>query len=71
VTADALHEQVVLHDLCESFVAAHPETADDVVFGAAACLLVDRRFAEYVLDCWTNGRSSLLSDEAERLAPTG
>jgi hypothetical protein len=59
VTADALHEQLALHDLCGGLVAAEPELADDVVFGAAACLYVERRFAEHVLHAWQHGRSSL------------
>jgi hypothetical protein len=71
VTADALHEQIVVHDLCESFATSGQGRAADVVFGAAACLLVDRRFAEYVLGCWAAGRSSLRTDDAVRLAPTG
>ena len=59
VTADALHEQLALHDLCGGLVAAEPELADDVIFGAAACLLVERRFAEHILDAWQHGHSSL------------
>ena len=59
VTADALHEQLALHDLCGGLVAAEPELADDVLFGAAVCLLVERRFAEHLLDSWRAGRSSM------------
>lgn len=59
VTADALHEQLALHDLCGGLVSAEPDLADDVVFGAAACLHVEARFAEHVLGCWQQGRSSL------------
>jgi hypothetical protein len=71
VTADALHEQVVMHDLCESLAAADPERTEDILFGAAACLLVDNRFAEYVLGCWADGRSSLRGPATDRLAATG
>jgi hypothetical protein len=63
VTADALHEQLALHDLCGNLVAAEPQLAEDVVFGAAACLFVERRFAEHLLDAWQHGRSSLLRPE--------
>jgi hypothetical protein len=59
VTADALHEQLVMHDLCAALVADEPECSDDILFGAAACLLVDNRFAEHVLACWGAGASSL------------
>jgi Iron-containing redox enzyme len=59
VTADALHEQLAAHDLCGGLAEAEPELTEDIVFGAAACLYVDTRFATYVLDRWRAGRSSL------------
>jgi hypothetical protein len=59
VTADALHEQLAAHDLCGGLVEDEPELADDVLFGAAACLYVEARFADYLLDCWESGRTSL------------
>ena len=59
VTADALHEQLAAHDLCGGLAEAEPELADDIVFGAAACLHVDVRFAEHVLAAWEAGQSSL------------
>jgi hypothetical protein len=68
VTADALHEQLALHDLCGGLAVAEPELADDIVFGAAACLLVERRFAEHVLDAWQHGRSSLRTPLSDPMA---
>jgi hypothetical protein len=62
VTADALHEQLAAHDLCAGLVADEPELTDDVLFGAAACLYLDARFARHLLDCWADGRSSLRDD---------
>jgi hypothetical protein len=62
VTADALHEQLAAHDLCGGLVADEPELADDVLFGAAACLYVDNRFAEHVLASWESGGTSLRLD---------
>lgn len=59
VTADALHEQLAAHDLCGGLSAEQPDLTEDIVFGAAACLAVDRRFGRHVLDCWNAGRSSL------------
>ena len=41
VEADAVHEQVMLHDVCGSLVADEPHLAEDVLFGAAACLALD------------------------------
>ena len=60
VTADALHEQLAAHDLCGGLAEAEPELTEDILFGAAACLAVDVRFAEHILDSWAAGRSSLL-----------
>src|SRR4051794_35659585 len=62
VTADALHEQLAAHDLCGGLAEAEPELAEQIVFGAAACLHVDVRFAEHVLGAWEAGRSSLRDD---------
>lgn len=61
VTADALHEQLVVHDLAAGLAAAEPALVDDILFGAAVCLHVDNRFADYVLDRWTAGRASLIA----------
>jgi hypothetical protein len=62
VTADALHEQLAAHDLCGGLAEDEPELADDIAFGAAACLHVDTRFAEHVLSRWQAGETSLRDD---------
>jgi hypothetical protein len=59
VNADALHEQIAAHDLCGGLAEVEPDLTEDIVFGAAACLAVDRRFAQHVLDSWNAARSSL------------
>ncbi|MDI1288387.1 MAG: iron-containing redox enzyme family protein [bacterium] len=59
VTADALHEQVAAYDLCGALATDEPTLAEDVMFGAGACLYVDALFAEHVLGHWGAGRSSL------------
>lgn len=59
VTADALHEQLAAHDLCGGLAEAEPALTEDIVFGAAACVAVDARFARHLLDSWNAGRSSL------------
>lgn len=61
VTADALHEQLATHDLCGGLAEAEPELTGDIMFGATACLYIDRRFAEHVLGCWASGESSLVT----------
>jgi hypothetical protein len=68
VTADALHEQLAAHDLCGGLAEAEPELTEDIVFGAAACLHVDVRFAEHVLGAWEQGRSSLRKEVTEGFA---
>jgi hypothetical protein len=59
VQADAVHEQIAGHDLCGAFAAAHPGTAQDVLFGAACCLTLDRLFGAHLLGSWRRGRTSL------------
>ena len=59
VEADAVHEQIAVHDLCGAFAVAEPDRTADVWFGAACCLALDRIFAEHVLTCWSAGDSSL------------
>lgn len=59
VTADALHEQLAVHDLCGALAVAEPHLQQDILFGAASCLYVDNRFAGFVLSRWSEGRSSL------------
>jgi hypothetical protein len=52
VEADAVHEQVALRDICGSLVAAEPGLAEDVLFGAAACVALDAVAAEDLLASW-------------------
>jgi hypothetical protein len=59
VTADALHEQLAIHDLCGALVADEPELADDILFGAACALHLDNVFAGHLLRCWRSRSSSL------------
>jgi hypothetical protein len=64
VEADAVHEQIALHDVCGRFAVEHPHAAGDVLFGAACCLALDRLFAEHLLERWRAGGSALLPDQA-------
>lgn len=56
---DAHHEPMVLDSLLPDFLGRWPDRAADVVFGARAFALVERRFVGEVLDSWRDGRSSL------------
>jgi hypothetical protein len=59
VEADAVHEQIAGRDLAGALVEHDPTLLDDVLFGAAVCLVTDAWVAEHLLDCWREGRSSL------------
>ncbi len=68
VEADAVHEHLVVGDVCGALVETEPELLEDVLFGAAACLLTDRLVAEQMLGAWEQERSSL---RPERRVPAG
>lgn len=59
VLADAAHEQVALHDLVRSFVAANPGRGEDVLFGAATAVMLDAVFAREAVAAWSAGESAL------------
>lgn len=59
VEADAVHEQIAGRDLAGALVEQDVSLRDDVLWGAAACLAVDRLAGEHLLAAWENGRSSL------------
>ncbi len=59
VQADAVHEQIAGHDMCGDFAVAHPALADDVLYGAACALTLDRLFAEHLLNRWSRRATSL------------
>lgn len=61
VEADALHEQIAGYDLAGSLAQQQPRLVADIMFGAAASLLMDRLVAEHTLDAWRAGRSALRS----------
>lgn len=59
VEADAVHEQVVRHDVVGGLIAAEPQLDHDVVFGIRAHAAVENRLADYIIESWTAGRTSL------------
>ena len=60
VEADAAHEAIAAHDLAGALVRDDPALLEDVLFGAAALLVTERRASETMLSAWSEGRSSLL-----------
>lgn len=63
VTADAVHEQVVRHEVLGDLLRREPELAGSVVFGIQATDLLEDRFADTVLRRWAAGDTSLRDRE--------
>ncbi|MER5428188.1 iron-containing redox enzyme family protein [Streptomyces sp. NPDC002588] len=59
VEADAVHEQVVRHDVIGGLLDEEPQLAADVAFGVDATGLLEDRLAGQLLGAWRAGRSSL------------
>ncbi len=68
VEADAVHEQVAVHDICGRLVEHAPQLADDVLFGAAAHLALGGVVGGAVLEAWQRGESCLLPPPEEAVA---
>ncbi|HEU5032405.1 MAG TPA: iron-containing redox enzyme family protein [Spirillospora sp.] len=59
IEADAVHEQVLRHDVLGDLLAREPSLARDVVFGVRATGLLEDRFGAHLLASWREGRTSL------------
>ncbi|KAB2388018.1 iron-containing redox enzyme family protein [Actinomadura montaniterrae] len=66
IEADAVHEQVLRHDVLGDLLAREPALACDVVFGVRATGFLEDRFGEHLLASWREGRTSL-----RQALPTG
>ena len=62
VLADAVHENIAAVDLAGGLARQQPETTSDILWGAGALVLLDGRWASYVMGAWESGRSSLLGE---------
>ncbi len=60
VEADAVHEQILRHDVVGDLVRREPELERDVVFGMRAFDFVEGALADHIMQAWTAGGSSLL-----------
>jgi hypothetical protein len=59
VEADAVHEQVVRHEVIGGLLAEEPHLAPDIAFGIDVTGHLEDRFGDQLLDAWRTGRSSL------------
>ncbi|MFC6065367.1 iron-containing redox enzyme family protein [Streptomyces ochraceiscleroticus] len=59
VEADAVHEQVVRHEVVDGLLAAEPHLERDVAFGIDTTGFLEDRFGERLLAAWRAGESSL------------
>jgi hypothetical protein len=59
IEADAVHEQVMRHDVLGDLLEREPELAADVVFGIQATEFLEGRFGAPLLESWRARRSSL------------
>jgi hypothetical protein len=64
VEADAVHENIAAVDLAGGLIRQDPAMAADILFGAAALVEVDARWARWVLERWEGGVSSLRAPTA-------
>jgi hypothetical protein len=63
VHVDAQHAVIARDRMVVGLISAEPELGPDVLFGAAAVLMLEQRFVDCLLDAWTDDRSSLLTWE--------
>ncbi|OZG27675.1 hypothetical protein BH683_017510 [Williamsia sp. 1138] len=60
VEADAVHEQLMRHEVVGDLLAREPELESDVVFGIRAFGYLEDKLADLLMTAWREGRSSLL-----------
>ncbi|WP_411104083.1 iron-containing redox enzyme family protein [Streptomyces sp. cmx-4-9] len=69
VEADAVHEQVVRHEVIGGLLADEPDLEADVAFGCAATVLLEDRLADHIRTEWEAGRSALRTPLADGERP--
>ncbi|MER7759646.1 iron-containing redox enzyme family protein [Streptomyces sp. NPDC097619] len=70
VEADAVHEQVVRHEVIGGLLADEPDLEPDVAFGCAAAVLVEDRLGRHLRSSWSEGRSALRVPLGPRPGPS-
>lgn len=69
VAVDALHGAIARDRMVAGLVRAEPNLGADVLFGAAAVMMLERRFTRHLLSAWAEGRSSLSPRETVNPEP--
>jgi hypothetical protein len=64
VIADAVHENIAAVDLAGGLAKQEPSTCGAILWGASVLKELERRWAEHLLRCWSDGRTSLLAEPA-------
>ncbi|MFE5870703.1 iron-containing redox enzyme family protein [Streptomyces roseifaciens] len=59
VEADAVHEQLVRHEVIGGLQADDPGLTNDIVFGIDATVWLEDRLADHVLGAWNDGGSAV------------
>lgn len=59
VEADAVHEQVVRHEVVDGLLATEPGLDAQVAFGVRSTVHLEDRLSAALLDAWRHGRSAL------------
>jgi hypothetical protein len=60
VTADKRHGEIARDRMVTGLIRAEPALASDLLFGVAALMMLEERFATHLLDAWANSRTSLV-----------
>ncbi|MFF3001028.1 iron-containing redox enzyme family protein [Streptomyces sp. NPDC057950] len=59
VEADAVHEQIVRHEVIGGLLTDEPDLEEDIAFGCAATLLLEDGLATHIHTSWEHKRSAL------------
>ncbi|GAA3367712.1 iron-containing redox enzyme family protein [Streptomyces sannanensis] len=59
VAADAVHEQVVRHEVVGGLLADEPALEADIAFGCAATILLEDRLTAHIRGAWDQGHTAL------------
>jgi hypothetical protein len=62
IAADAVHEQVMRHDVLGGLLEQDPAIAADIVVGVDGAYWLESRLSEHVIGSWQRGETSLIRD---------